>query len=328
MTVPTSPPRRYAEIRGWFPWVDRMLFSRLLEAQTDVPGDLVELGAYLGKSAVIIGSHRREGERFVVVDLFGAEAVLGDSRADRENRRELNASYASLTREAFEGNYRALRGDLPEIVQGLSSEITEHVEPNSVRFLHVDASHLFEPVVEDARNAKSILGPGGIVVFDDFRSPHTPAVAAAVWGAVLNEGLIPFAVTQQKLYGVYDDPEPYLAAVRNFVAADQRFELRQSRVLEHVILRVKVKPQPTAPQPVTATPTTATAALDKPKQPEAKRPAKKKPPTKSRAKSLTSKAEESVAGQRRVRRVLRDLCPPLIARWIRRNRRRRRSTGR
>ena len=68
-----------------------MLFSRLLEAQTDVPGDLVELGAYLGKSAVIIGSHLREGERFVVVDLFGAEAVLGDSRADRENRRELNA---------------------------------------------------------------------------------------------------------------------------------------------------------------------------------------------------------------------------------------------
>ena len=71
-------PKSFYDIPGFFWWLDRKVFSAVLKSQEDSPlGTLVELGAYQGKSAVIIGDHVRDGERFVVVDLFG------DDRRDR-----------------------------------------------------------------------------------------------------------------------------------------------------------------------------------------------------------------------------------------------------
>src|SRR5215218_1287975 len=82
------------DIPGWFEPVDVFLFDWLLWDQTElgVTGDLVEVGSYLGKSAVVLGAHRRAGERFTVVDLFGTPAD------DAENRSENAQQYADLTR--------------------------------------------------------------------------------------------------------------------------------------------------------------------------------------------------------------------------------------
>ena len=56
------------------------MFDALLAAQADTPaGHLVELGCFLGKSAIVIGAHRREGERFVVIDLFEHTDLLGSN---------------------------------------------------------------------------------------------------------------------------------------------------------------------------------------------------------------------------------------------------------
>lgn len=50
------------------------MFDALLRVQSfGPPGDIVELGAYLGESAVVLGDHLRAGDRFVVVDLFGTD---------------------------------------------------------------------------------------------------------------------------------------------------------------------------------------------------------------------------------------------------------------
>lgn len=46
------------------------------------------------------------------------------------------------------------------------------------------------------------------MVLDDYRSPHTPGVAAATWEAVFCHGLRPICVTPEKLYGTWADPEP------------------------------------------------------------------------------------------------------------------------
>ena len=237
-------PLTVDDIPGWFRQVDRDLFRTLLSWQVvnEPPGDLVELGCYLGKSAVVIGEAQQEGETFTVCDLFGDEAP------DNANMTENEVSYPSLNRQQFERNYLQFCSPLPVVLQMPSSEILEHVKPDSVRFVHVDASHLYEHVAGDVESARTMLRPGGIVVFDDHRSEHTPGVAAAVWGAMLNSGLEPIVLTAKKWYGTWDDPTVARQVVRDWVASDPRYALDVQDIDGHEILRVISAPKaPPAP---------------------------------------------------------------------------------
>jgi hypothetical protein len=170
------------------------------------------MGAYMGKSAVLIGAHRREDERFVVCDLFGAEA-------ESEQNRAAVKIFANLTREAFEANYRAFHAELPDIIQAPTSHVPHRVTPRSFRFVHVDACHLYNEVVADIATSREVAAEGCVVAFDDFRAPHTPAVAAAVWGAVTHGGLHPICVTPHKLYGSWSDPGDTTAAMMQWLTS-------------------------------------------------------------------------------------------------------------
>ena len=70
-------------VGGWFGQADGLLFCALSEA-TDGRGDLLETGAYLGRSSILLGYLVRSGERLVVCDLFGVDA--GDPANDSENQ--------------------------------------------------------------------------------------------------------------------------------------------------------------------------------------------------------------------------------------------------
>ncbi|WP_030316917.1 class I SAM-dependent methyltransferase [Streptomyces sp. NRRL B-3229] len=194
-------PGELRDVPGWFPPLDQTLFNWFLERQEE-PGDLLELGVYMGKSAILLGRHLRDGERFTVCDLFGGEAP------DGANRAEATKSYASLTRQAFERNYLSFHDVLPKVIEGPTSVVPGEVAPGTCRFVHIDASHLYEHVHGDIGAAREILRPEGIVVLDDFRSEHTPGVSVAVWEAVLNRGLRPVCLSTQKLYATWGDPEP------------------------------------------------------------------------------------------------------------------------
>ncbi len=192
------------DVPGWFPAIDQWIFSWILERQgrLGTPGDLLELGVYLGKSAILTGRHLRDGELFTVCDLFDSDAP------DVANAREMNASYKSLTRVGFEENYLSFHERLPEIIEAPTSVVLAHVKAKSCRFVHVDASHLYEHVRGDLVAARTALGDQGVIVCDDYRSPHTPGVSAAVWQAVADDRLRVICVTPQKLYGTWGDPEP------------------------------------------------------------------------------------------------------------------------
>ena len=211
MSAPAATPRTLADVKGWFMPADQRLFTHFLTSRVVPRGDLVEIGAYLGKSAILMGHHLREGERFTVCDLFG------DGTDDPANLGENRRSYRSLTREKFEANYLAFHPALPAIVQAPSATILDHVPPATARFVHVDGSHLYDLVAEDIRAAAAMSVPGAVVAFDDYRSPHTPGTALAVWEAVLGQGLQVIALTPRKLYATFGD------------AAAHREELRARR---------------------------------------------------------------------------------------------------
>jgi len=199
--VPGPVPRKLDDVPGWLTVTDNMLFEYLLTRQTKVeaPGDLCEMGVYQGRSAIHIGRYRQPGEKFTVCDLF-------DFARDEETIRPgARKAYATLTQDTFERNYLAFLDELPTVVRGLSEVITEHVEPGSCRFIHIDASHMYEHVHGDMLSARKLLRENGVVVFDDYRTEHCPGTAAAVWEAMAKYDLNAIACSANKFYGTWGD---------------------------------------------------------------------------------------------------------------------------
>ncbi|MFB4283220.1 class I SAM-dependent methyltransferase [Nonomuraea sp. MTCD27] len=229
-------------IPGWFWPADQRLFEWFLSDDA-ARGDVLELGTYLGKSAVLIGGHVRQGETFTVCDLFESDAP------DADNDAETSRSYSALTRRQFEQNYLSVHTTLPEIVHGPTSVILDHVEADTCRFVHVDASHLYTHVKADVEAARTVLRAGGVVAFDDYRSEHTPGVALAVWEAVAGLGLQPICVSSQKLYGMWGDPVPVQRRLLDWLGERPDLWHTTDVLGDRRLVRVnhRKKPKPAAP---------------------------------------------------------------------------------
>ncbi|MGV9450708.1 class I SAM-dependent methyltransferase [Streptomyces sp. NPDC003635] len=292
-------PGELGDVPGWFPALDQTLFTWFLRRQEALGqrGDLLELGAYLGKSAILLGRHLRPGETFTVCDLFESDAP------DGANQAEASKSYASLTRQAFERNYLAFHDDLPRVIQGPSSLITGEVAPGTCRFVHIDASHLYEHVYDDIGAAQSLLVPDGIVVLDDFRSEHTPGVSVAAWEAVLNRGLRPVCLSTQKLYGTWGDPGPVQEELLAMLRAREDCGLSVQEAAGHRLVRVRSRGMqpPTFP---TSRHYVEPVEVAAPVAPSAGKPRRSRP-----------------------RALAVDLLPPIVTRAVRRMRRRPRAGG-
>jgi hypothetical protein len=185
------------DIEGWFYREDAILFEAIHAIQVDhfITGDLLEIGAYHGKSAAFLGFLRRPAERFVVCDLFGAPAVSRDNQAEQADW------YPGLRRQIFERRYRQIHEELPDILVCNSRRLKQRARlSRTFRFIHIDGSHLYRIVRQDIRMSTELLKAGGVVALDDYRSAHTPGVAAAMWEAVLQGRLTPICATPQKMY--------------------------------------------------------------------------------------------------------------------------------
>lgn len=298
-TVTWHPPKSLDTVAGWFYPPDQAVMTWLLDRQDrlEPPGDLLELGCYMGRSAIVIGSHLRPGETFTVCDLFDS----GDEAStDEKNRSENRFSYSSLTRQAFERNYLTFHEKLPTIIQATTDQITKHVEAGSCRFVHVDASHLWQHVKGDIEAARTLLRPDGLVVCDDFRSVHTPGVAAAVWTAVANGQLKPICITGNKFYGTWGDPEPVQKELVAWLKGFRSSLPERQDILGHSVIRVCRWSEPPLPTVLPLHPV-ADAQPEAPVTPP-KRPAKQQQP------------------HRLARSIARDLLPPVVTRAIRRAR--------
>lgn len=186
---------------GAFWDIDFLLFDRILAMQRErgIHGDLLEIGALFGKSAIVLGCHAwQEEDEVIVCDIFN------EIEGDPQNVAENSQSYSGLNRKKFEQNYSRWVDRRPVIIAELSKEIVNRVNPRSLRFAHIDGSHLYDVVRMDISNTRGLMNDRGVVVMDDFRARHTPGVAAAVWEAVANEGLIPICISEQKFYGAWD----------------------------------------------------------------------------------------------------------------------------
>jgi len=195
-------------IQGWLAETDLRLFALVDDAQRErgIVGDLVEFGAYHGKLAIALGFLAGPDERVVVCDLFD------DLPQGEENRRESSRYYADLTRAAFDANWRHFHGSRPVTVVQEDSTVWGGRGVEAARIVHLDGGHAHEVVVADLRTSRALARDGAIVVLDDYRRDGLPGVAAAAWGAVATEGLVPLCLSSAKLYATWGPPDPALAA--------------------------------------------------------------------------------------------------------------------
>ncbi|MFE7795973.1 class I SAM-dependent methyltransferase [Nocardia sp. NPDC057440] len=219
-------------ISGWFYPPDPMLFRFFLELSEHRCGvaDLAEIGCCFGKSSVLIGEYRRSGEEFTVVDLF--EDPAPDPSNFTENRRD----YGDLTESAFRANYARFHSSPPRILRMDSPAARPILAQRRYRFVHIDGSHLYRIVRDDIETARNILVDNGIVAMDDYRSEHTPGVAAAAWTAA-RDGLRIVALSPTKLYGTWGDPRPWRSALHTRLL-DSGVSFQTQEIFDDEIIRV------------------------------------------------------------------------------------------
>ncbi|OBA59482.1 hypothetical protein A5647_17735 [Mycobacterium sp. 1100029.7] len=182
------------QVDGWFYQADVELFGELIGRQTadDIKGDLLEIGAYQGKSAILMGYGLRDDEELVICDLFGA--VTDHDDIARTSPQE----YSGLEQQQFLANWDRFHTRRPtiEVCESSALELGDRV----LRFSHIDGCHSYRCVAQDIGLAVKHTGERGVIVMDDYRGVRTPGVAAAVWQAVGNGLLFPFAATYTKIY--------------------------------------------------------------------------------------------------------------------------------
>lgn len=216
-------------IPGWFSDEDVWLFSVIdqRQAAAGVRGDLLEIGGYLGKSAVALGYMLGEEEALVVVDPWESEI------SDSENAVEQARLYPDVTFDRFKANYQRFHSQLPDMRRGTSGECLDGLAPARYRFIHVDGSHEWEQVKGDVDQVVRLLAPGGVVAFDDMQAP---AVGAAVWPACATGDLVPIATTGKLYATVQSDGSLSAENLSGAIAAQAAIEV----ALTHTIFRSNV----------------------------------------------------------------------------------------
>ena len=206
-------------VPGWFSELDLRVLVELdrLQRAHGIGGDLFEIGAYLGKSAILLGHlARAPAERLTVCDVFEhAEGI------DAESLPVFNHWYGDLTEKAFRKEYARFHEQPPDVIVGPSAELDVGERAGTCRIVHVDGGHAYGVVRQDVATARALLGPGGMVAFGDVATPHSPGVALAVWELVLGGEFVPLCLTASKLYGTWNGSAlDWVAGIDEWVARE------------------------------------------------------------------------------------------------------------
>jgi hypothetical protein len=176
------------DIPGWFYPVDQAAFRLILDQPGS--GNLLEIGVYRGKSAVLIGEYVRDDE-LILCDLF--EAVTEHEHIPPH----LRACGDDFADHHFFGFWDQFHSWRPTVERSMSSDLELSCQ---LRFTHIDGCHSYECAHSDIVLAARHSNQDAVIVCDDYRKKECPGVAAAVWEAVAARLLYPFAVTEDKLY--------------------------------------------------------------------------------------------------------------------------------
>ena len=207
MTNRTTPIIKQIEdlvndVPGWTPIDQLYTLFNLVYATTGVPGDIVEIGSWCGRSAIVLAlAARMTGVKAVhCIDLFPEKedwvltdeghhyikVKIGDSEHEgykgfggvweEPYTRDIAPLYEkhgsvfgifqdTISRKGF--------ADIVKVHRGTSRMFAEKMPPDfQCKLAFIDGDHSYEPVCDDFRNMDRFLVPGGWLAFDDAFSVY------------------------------------------------------------------------------------------------------------------------------------------------------------
>lgn len=180
-------------IDGWLSAADAAWFLRVDEAQqaSGINGDLIEVGVWHGRGAILFHHLLRESEKVFAVDIF-------DLR-DREHRFFNDPARLRANAEAFGCDDRLVPVRMDTLRDG--HRLPDMLEGRPVRLAHIDGGHDYEVVRRDIEIVWRLLGKGAVLVFDDFFSPaHAGTTQAILEFLQVTPRFVPFLITSKKLW--------------------------------------------------------------------------------------------------------------------------------
>lgn len=210
-------------VRGWLQAGPMSVIWALLDVQAlaGVTGTLMEIGVFEGRTFGLLAAARLEDERLIAVDPFGS-----DQR-----------------RDTFIGNMKRLGVEdrildiwaIPSAEFGATQDC--RALEGKVRFLSLDGAHDYEKVLADLAISERVLGPEGIVAFDDFFNPWYPEVTDALFNFLNQKSkLVPFAIAvnfgppSRGANKLFLCPENAVSRYRGYLERSLRGNLRKARV--------------------------------------------------------------------------------------------------
>jgi predicted O-methyltransferase YrrM len=151
----------FGDIPGFFLEESAIIwdFFFSIQERLSVSGDLVEIGVYKGRSAVLSTLYARANERAFFVDLNSmTDAELSVSRIRADHNVFLQRRSADLLSEPM---------------------LRDH--PRSFRWCHIDGDHTGYSTFQDLLTAAYLLNEGGVICVDDFFNFRYPQLTAAVY---------------------------------------------------------------------------------------------------------------------------------------------------
>ena len=151
-----------SDIEGW---CDYPAFYHAIANVFPSGGKFVEIGSWMGQSAVIL-CHRLQdigkAAEVTCVDTFQGEQ-------NQPSHLEIVAGMGGSTRWKFEENIKAAGvADMINVIQSDSAEAASHFDDESLDGVFIDAAHDYDSVVKDVAAWFPKVKPGGIFAGHDY----------------------------------------------------------------------------------------------------------------------------------------------------------------
>lgn len=190
------------EIPGWSPLDQLLCLFTIAHASNHVPGDILELGSWCGRSAVALGLAARltGNTRVHCIDLFPEKndwfrnqdgsysfaVTLGDRTLkayaeqtvwaepferdiapvyERFPGGVLEAFDAAITRNDLTSHVLPMKGDMVSFASRVADDF-------KLRMAFIDGDHSYAAVARDIAYVERFLSPGGWICFDDAFSSY------------------------------------------------------------------------------------------------------------------------------------------------------------
>lgn len=144
---------------NWFGSSNCQLLTELVLQVADIPGRIIEIGSWEGRSTITLATAAPHREVHAVDTWRGSPSDISLKLAAE---RDVYATWRNNIDYATQGNVVEHRMDWREYVT---------VDDSPVALLFVDAEHTYDEVTATLRAFLPLMSPGGIICGDDKQIP-------------------------------------------------------------------------------------------------------------------------------------------------------------